>query len=154
MQLLKKRTEELKRKLKNKIQNEKRKSKAKIRKQKEPEASGDPAPDEFGDLRDLLKAGQKPGAIFPKDTCSTKGLTSDLEATALTQQFTLKRGLKEFGKEGVEALSKEIAQLHIRKVGKPISSSQLTREQKRASLRYLMVLTKRHCGRRKGKRMC
>ena len=150
MQLLKKRTEELKKKLKNKIQNEKRKSKAKIRKQKEPEASGEPEPDEFGDLRDELKAGQRPGVIFPKDTCSTKGLTSDLEATALTQ-FTLKRGLKEFGKEGVEALSKEIAQLHIRKVGKPISSSQLTREQKRASLRYLMFLTKKRCGRIKAR---
>ena len=41
-------------------------------------------------------------------------------------QFTLKRGLKEFGVEGAEALSKEIAQIHIQKVGKPINGKQCT----------------------------
>ena len=112
--------------MKKKNQNEKRKNKARNRRQKEPEDLGDPEPDEFGDLRDQLKSGQKPGVIFPKDTCSTKGLTSDLEVIAFTQ-YTLKRGLKEFGKDGVEAVGKEMEQLHRRKVAKPIHSSNLTR---------------------------
>ena len=116
--------------MKKKNQNEKRKNKARNRRQKEPEDLGDPEPDEFSDLHDQLKSGQKPGVIFPKDTCSTKGLTSDLEVITFTQ-YTLKCGLKEFGKDGVEALGKEMEQLHTQKVGKPIHSSNLTREQKK-----------------------
>jgi hypothetical protein len=73
-----------------------------------------------------------------------------MEAIALTQ-YTLKRGLKEFGNDGLTALSKEMGQLHTRKVGKPIDSNQLTRDQKRASLRYLMFLTKKRCGRIKAR---
>jgi hypothetical protein len=63
-------------------------------------------PDEFGDLRDQLRSEQKPGTIFPDDKCSSKGLTPDLEAIALTQYYTLKRGLKEFGSDGLVALGK------------------------------------------------
>jgi hypothetical protein len=97
-----------------------------------------------------LKSMQKLGVIFPNDTCSPKGLTSDLEAIALTQ-YTLKRGLKEFGKDGLVALGKEVEQLHTRKVAKPVDGSNLTRDQKRAALRYLMFLTKKRCGRIKAR---
>ena len=138
IQLLKRREEEIKKKLKNKKQNEKRKSKLKNKKE------------QFGDLRDQLKSRQKPGVLFPDDTCSPKGLTADLEAIALTQ-YTLKRGLKEFGEDGLIALGKEVGQLHERKVAKPVDGSKLTREQKRASLRYLMFLTKKRCGRIKAR---
>ena len=86
--------------------------------------------DGYGDLRDELLARQKPGAYFPHDTCSSRSITSDLEATALTQ-YNLKRGLREYGADGVTALSKEMEQLHTRKVGKPIHSSELTRDQKK-----------------------
>jgi hypothetical protein len=66
-------------------------------------------------------------------------------------QYTLKRGLNEFGKDGFVALGKEMEQLHTRKVAKPVDGSHLTRDQKRASLRYLMFLTKKRCGRIKAR---
>jgi hypothetical protein len=78
-------------------------------------------------------------------------LTPDLEAIALTQ-YNLKWGLKEFGKDGITALGKEMAQLHTQKVAKPIDGSVLTQDRKKAPLRYLMFLTKKRCGRIKAHR--
>ena len=106
--------------------------------------------DEYGDLHDQLKSEQKPGVSFPHNSCSSKNLTPELEAIALTQ-YTLKKGLKEFGDDGRTALGKEIEQLYTRKVSKPVDGNNLTREQKRASLRYLMFLTKKRCGRIKAR---
>jgi hypothetical protein len=77
-------------------------------------------------------------------------LTPELEAIALTQ-YNLKRGLKEFGNDGLVALGKEVEQLYTRKVSKPVDSKDLTKEQKRASLRYLMFLTKKRTGRIKAR---
>jgi hypothetical protein len=42
-------------------------------------------------------------------------------------------------------------QLHTRKVSKPVHEDDLTKEQKRASLRCLMILTKKRCGRIKAR---
>jgi hypothetical protein len=53
-----------------------------------------------------------------------------LEAIALTQ-YNLKRGLKEFGNDGIITLGKEMEQLHTRKVAKPaVDGGNLTLEQK------------------------
>jgi hypothetical protein len=98
--------------------------------------------DQFGDLRDQLRSEQKEGVSFPHDSCLSTDLTPDLEAIALTQ-YNLKRGLKEFGNDGVLALSKEMEQLHVRKVAKPVDGNNLTRDQKRATLWYLMFMTKK-----------
>jgi hypothetical protein len=87
------------------------------------------------DLRHQLRARQKPGVLFPHDSCSSKGLTCKLEAIALTQ-YTLKQGLREFGKDWIVALGKEMEQLHTRKVAKPVDGNLLTADQKRATLRY------------------
>ena len=66
-------------------------------------------------------------------------------------QYNLKRGLREFGDDGIVALGKEMSQLHTRQVAKPIDSSTLTAHQKHATLRYLMFLTKKRCGRIKAR---
>jgi hypothetical protein len=105
---------------------------------------------EFGDLRDQLRSEQKPGIAFPHDSCLPKDLAPDLEAITLTQ-YNLKRGLKEFGNDGLVALGKEMEQLHTRVVAKPIDGHNLTSEQKRATLRYLMFLSKKQCGRVKAR---
>jgi hypothetical protein len=158
-QLLKSDEGERLRKLKNRLKNEKRRLQIKERKKEanecaevreEPDECEDLRPDEFGDLRDQLRAGQKPGVCCPHDSCSSKDLTPELEATALTQ-CNLKRGPKEFGSEGLIALGKEVEQLCTRKVSKPVDGNDLTREQKRASPRYLMFLTKKRCGRIKAR---
>jgi hypothetical protein len=98
------------------------------------------SPDEVRDLRQDLQALQNPGVRFPHDSCSSKGITNELEGFALTQ-YNLKRGLKEFGEDGVVAVGKEMGQLHTRKVAKPVDANTLTSDQKRATLRYLMFLS-------------
>ncbi len=140
--ILKRDEEENKKKLRNKLKNEKRRVRFKKNNTTEPVG--------FVDLRDQLRSEQKLGVSFPDDSCSTKDLTPELEAIALTQ-YTLKRGLKEFGKDGFDALGKEVKQLYTRKVSKPIDGNDLTKEQKRAALRYLMFLTKKRCGRIKAR---
>jgi hypothetical protein len=106
--------------------------------------------DEFGNLRDQLMSKQKPGVSFPHDSCLSTGLTPDLKAIALTQ-YNLKRGLKEFGNDGIVALGKEMEQLHTHKVAKPVDGNNLTKDQKQATLRYLMFLSKKRCGRVKAR---
>jgi hypothetical protein len=153
-QVLRNAEEEAKRKLKNKTKNEIRRLKIKERKKDEKIniASHDKmnALNSHEDLRHQLKTQQKPGVSFPHDSCSSKDVTPELEAAALTQH-NLKRGLKEFGKDGLVALGKEVEQLHTRKASKPVNGDDLTREQKRASLRHLMFLTKKRCGRIKAR---
>jgi hypothetical protein len=75
-----------------------------------------------------------PGVSFPHDSCSSKDL-----------------GLKEFGNGGITALGKEVEQSCTRKVAKPVDSSELSREAKRASLRCLMFLARKRCGRVKAR---
>ena len=63
----------------------------------------------------------------------------------------MSKGLKEFGEKGVEAVMKEIQQLHDREVIIPVETSELSREEKKAALAYLMFLTKKRCGRIRGR---
>ena len=142
--MLKRYEEKTKKRLRNKAKNKRRRMKRKAIRD-EPEKLH-----EYGDRRDQLKSEQKPGVSFPQDSCSSKNLTPELEAIALTQ-YTLKKGLKEFGDDGLTALGKEVKQLYTRKVSKPVDGDDLTKEQKRASLRYLMFLTKKRCGRIKAR---
>ena len=53
-----------------------------------------------------------------------------LRYTVLTQ-YTLKKGLQAFGPPGVEAVYKELQQLHERKVGEPRDTSTLSPMQKK-----------------------
>jgi hypothetical protein len=73
-----------------------------------------------------------------------------LESIATTQH-SMKKGIKEFGDDGVEAVLMELKQLHDRKVLEPKDAAKLSREAKRASLRYLMLLKKKRCGRIKAR---
>jgi hypothetical protein len=73
-----------------------------------------------------------------------------LEHTVLTQH-SMKKGIQEFGEDGTNAVLKELQQLHDRGVLEPTSATELTREQKRAALHYLMFITKKRCGRIKGR---
>jgi hypothetical protein len=150
-QMLKRAEEEKSKRLKNKLKNEKKRTKIKAMKEAQKAIRDEPEEsDEHGDPRDQLKVEQKPGVCFPHDSCSSKDLTPEPEAIALTQR-TLKRGLKEFGDDGHTALGKEIEQLCTREVSKPVNGDNLTKDQKRASLRHLMFLAKKRCGRIKAR---
>ena len=73
-----------------------------------------------------------------------------LRHTILTQ-YTLKKGLQVFGPPGVEAVYKELKQLHERKVGEPRDASTLSPTQKRNVLGYLMFLKQKRTGQTKGR---
>ena len=73
-----------------------------------------------------------------------------LRHTVLTQ-YTLKKGLQVFGPPGVEAVYKELLQLHERKVGEPRDVSKLSPTQKKNTLGYLMFLKQKRTGQIKGR---
>ena len=56
----------------------------------------------------------------------------------LRSQYTLKKGLQVFGKAGVEAVTKELQQLHDRNALEPKRLYKLTWEQQVRALAYLM----------------
>ena len=70
--------------------------------------------------------------------------------TVLTQ-YTLKKGLQVFGPPGVEAVYKELQQLHERKVGEPRDATTLSTMQKKNPLGYLMFLKQKRTGQIKGR---
>ena len=98
---------------------------------------------------------RKPPKYAPRYTDSFDDTMAQFEQPLgtlfMTEQMSLKRGLKRFGKAGADAVVSEMHQLEIRKVIKPKKASELTRAQKRASLEYLMYLKQKRCGRIKGR---
>ena len=69
----------------------------------------------------------------------------------LTEQMSAKAGLKKFGKKGAEAIVTEMEQLHYRNVIQPIHGKDMTREEKRRALQYLMFLKQKRCGKIKAR---
>jgi hypothetical protein len=69
-------------------------------------------------------------------------LHATLESIVMTQ-MNLKKGIKEFGQAGVDAVLKELKQLHDRKVVEPKHASTLSGEEKRDALQYLSDVLKR-----------
>jgi hypothetical protein len=69
----------------------------------------------------------------------------------LTEQMSLKKGLKQFGKDGAEAVVAELRQLDYREVIEPVNGKKLSQEQKRKALNYLMYLKQKRCGRIKAR---
>ena len=59
------------------------------------------------------------------------------------QQYILQTGLKVFGKEGRDAASKEIDQLHQRSCFQPIEVASLTKEERRKAQDAIMFLTEK-----------
>ena len=72
-------------------------------------------------------------------------------ATNETPQMGMKQGVRMFGDLGVSAVKKEVLQLHDREVIWAIHKSQLTKEQIRQALGYLMFLKRKRNGKIKGR---
>jgi hypothetical protein len=75
---------------------------------------------------------------------------AQLEHVMMTQ-FSIKKGLEEFGEAGADAVIREMQQLHNREVIKPKAAHMLTQEEKRKALHYLMFLKQKRCGQIKGR---
>jgi hypothetical protein len=68
----------------------------------------------------------------------------------VTAQMTAKAGLKYFGQDGADAIMVELEQLLYHKVMDRCKAGDLSKEQKKAALKYLMFLKQKHCGKIKG----
>jgi hypothetical protein len=71
--------------------------------------------------------------------------------TLSTPQMSMNRGIRVFGEAGVEAVRKEMQQLHDQKVMEARKSTELTPSQRREALDYLMFLKRKRCGKIKGR---
>jgi hypothetical protein len=65
-------------------------------------------------------------------------------------KYSVKKGLKEFGQAGTEAVMAEMRQLNGCGVIEPRQSSMLTQLEKHRALHYVMFLKKKRCGKIKG----
>ena len=90
------------------------------------------------------------GHANPSDTGDIMLTTVD-EGLEDTQQMSMKKGLKIFGEGGYAAVKQEMQQLHDCKVMQPVWDKDLSPEQKREALGYLMFLKKKRCGKIKGR---
>jgi len=61
-------------------------------------------------------------------------------------QMSLKAGIKKFGEKGSEAVSKELRQLHDRRAMVPVLKNELSTEDKKRALRYLMFIKEKRDG--------
>eukprot|EP00957_Ditylum_brightwellii_P011334 857140-Ditylum_brightwellii.AAC.1 len=70
---------------------------------------------------------------------------------SIMTQYHVSKGLKIFGKEGTEAVINELQQLHDRMVMSPKKPENVTKQERKESLQYLMFLKKKRCGQIKGR---
>ncbi len=98
------------------------------------------------------KYGARTGAygLRPRRPRDYDHLHATLESIVMTQ-MNLKKGIKEFGQAGVDAVLKELKQLHDRKVVEPRHATTLSGEEKRDALQYLMFLKEKRNGDIKGR---
>jgi hypothetical protein len=73
----------------------------------------------------------------------TPGINNVVSGLAMAQQYHVNKGLKVFGERGKEAVMKELRQLDELEVISPRNWSELTAEQRRTALPYLMFLTEK-----------
>eukprot|EP00957_Ditylum_brightwellii_P092950 7077392-Ditylum_brightwellii.AAC.1 len=78
-------------------------------------------------------------------------MVEDPVAMTVMTQYYVSKGPKMFGKDGFTAVDKELRELVMRDVIAPLHPDKLKREEKKAVLQYIMILTKKRCGRIKGR---
>jgi hypothetical protein len=76
---------------------------------------------------------------------------NNLEASKVTPQYHINKGLKVFGEDGVDAVIKELKQLHNLNVIAPCKPSDMSREEVKRALPYLMFLKRKRSGKIKGR---
>ena len=79
-----------------------------------------------------------------EETHATTGTTGEVNQS--TAQVPMKTGLHLFGGAGNQAMKSKMGQLHKQTVMKPKHSKDLTTEQQRKALAYLMFLKQKRCG--------
>mmetsp|Transcript_22638 Transcript_22638/g.31948 ORF Transcript_22638/g.31948 Transcript_22638/m.31948 type:complete len:125 (-) Transcript_22638:1664-2038(-) len=67
-------------------------------------------------------------------------MNDDLKIHILLTQYSVKKGLKVFGKKGKQSLRREFKQFNVMEVRGPIQIQDLTKERQRHTLRYLIFM--------------
>jgi hypothetical protein len=102
------------------------------------------------DMEDQYGARSDQHNLRPRRPRDYRHLHHILESTVLTQH-SVKKGLKKFGDAGVNAVLKELQQLHDRQVLDPKGPEEITIQERKDALRYLMFLKEKRCGTIKGR---
>ena len=74
-----------------------------------------------------------------------------LRHLCMAQQFNLKKGLREFGVEGVQASKAKLKQMHDRGCWRTVAVNKLTRRERLRAQEGLMLLTRKRSGSCKGR---
>jgi hypothetical protein len=74
-----------------------------------------------------------------------------VEENLATPQMSLRQGIKCFGMSGIQAVKKELKQLHDHRVMKVRHKCELTPEKRGQALAYLMFWNRKRCGSVKGR---
>ena len=88
--------------------------------------------------------------LRPRKPRDFSHLHTVLESTMMTQ-YSMKKGISKFGKDGIDAVLKELQQLHDRCVLEPTHPESMSIEEKKAALAYLMFLKEKRTGVVKGR---
>jgi hypothetical protein len=78
-------------------------------------------------------------------------LFTNVDEAMTTPQMSMKQGIRMFGKSGVDAVKKEMQQVHDRNVMLAKKATDLTDKQREDALAYLMFLKRKRCGKIKGR---
>ncbi len=101
-----------------------------------------------------LRPRRDPGYSVSDLHVTMAGVGSDDEVEdeeMATEQMSMKRGIKEFGQLGVDAVAAELKMLHDRVAVKPMKPKELNAEQRRDALAYHMYLKRKRNGKVKGR---
>ena len=88
------------------------------------------------------------GADMPSDTYSD--VLPKIVHTVM-MQLALKKGLKEFGDRGKEAVSSKLLQIHMQDTFAPTYGGDMTSEERRQALESLLFLEEKRSGKIKGR---
>ena len=74
---------------------------------------------------------------------SEEDLDAHILAVIMVQQFSLRAGIKKFGSQATESVSKELQQIHDMSTYEPMDPDKMTANQKREAMQSLLMITEK-----------
>jgi hypothetical protein len=105
----------------------------------------------YGHLKGREGDGSLPTVARPEEFGGRRHHANVILQSIIMTQYNLKQGIKKFDDKGKEAVLIELRQLHDRSVIEPVHKYDLTPAERKAALRYLMVLKEKDGGEIKGR---
>jgi hypothetical protein len=105
----------------------------------------------YGHLKGREGNGSLPTVARPNEFKGGRYQSHVILQSIIMTQYNLKQGIKIFGDKGKKAVLTELQQLYDRDVMTPINKYDLTPDERKGTLRYLMSLKEKRCGTIKGR---